>query len=455
MSASTPAALPRIDSVSHPPPFNLKSWIASHKSQLQPPVNNAMVYGRDCQFKLMVIGGPNIRTDFHINRGEEWFHQLQGDMVLKVVDAGLIKDVVVREGDSFLLPGNVPHSPQRLRDTLGLVMERERAEDELDGLRWYCRSCNAVVHEEFFKCVDLGTQIKEKITAYYASEQQRTCAQCGTVDQVPSLDRDKIRTVEDIIRSTSRGNPLPKDDSGTQDGQQQQQAEQQLSIDRTSAQSVIVASHTTVSAPPHTRINPETHPLPFSLPAFISAHASSLRPPVANKLLYGGSGCEYQIQIVGGPNSRTDFHIEDGEEWFYQLQGDMLLRIVDGGVVKDLSIAEGESFLLPAHVPHSQQRLAGTVGLVIERRRERGWQQDGLRWYCRRPGCDGVVYEDRFTCTDLGSQLKTIIESYYGDERKRTCSKCGQLDPPPSRPAAAAAAVPPLQPEEKEEKKNE
>ena len=357
---STPAA---IDTSTHPFPFHLLTWIDSHKASLQPPVNNAMIYGRGAQFKLMVIGGPNLRTDYHINQGEEWsdrsdwttlhryddslplpthpahsfssappphvccgcvrFHQLKGDMVLKVVDGGRMKDVVIREGDVFLLPPNVPHSPQRLAGTLGLVMERERDEPELDGLRWYCAHCQAVVYEEYFRCIDLGKQIKEKIGDYFASTERRTCKACGTVDQVPAIDRDKVKTVEDIIAATrSGGSTLPdKEQPG-------EAASHPVTIDRASFHSVIVPSSTTTSVPPLTPIDPSTHPVPFSLRQYIAQNAASLRPPVCNKLLYGGLSCEYQIQIVGGPNNRTDYHLEDGEEWSAHTAAHTLLPIL-------------------------------------------------------------------------------------------------------------------------------
>ena len=444
---STPLPAGSIDVSTHPLPFPLHSWIDSHKSLLQPPVNNAMIYGQGAQFKLMVIGGPNLRTDFHINQGEEWFHQLKGDMVLKVVDGGTIKDVVIREGDVFLLPPNVPHSPQRLADTLGLVMEREREEAELDGLRWYCQ-CMEVVYEEFFHCEDLGKQLKEKITAYYGDVEKRTCKRCGAVDQPPNFNKQAAKTVEDIIAFTRRQPNLPQNDSPTP-------STPSLSIDHSSFHSAIVPSTTRTSVPPHTSIDLSTHPVPFSLTQYIAQHESSLRPPVSNKLLYGGLDCEYQIQIVGGPNNRTDYHIEDGEEWFYQLKGDMLLKVVDGGQPKDIHIRQGESFLLPPHVPHSPQRFADTVGLVIERRRKEGWD-DGLRWYCRNVGCGSVVFEDRFKCVDLGSQVKVAIEEYYGNETKRTCAKCGTVDEPPAKAVSApasASASPTQESKEHEESK--
>jgi len=43
---------------------------------------------------------------------------------------------------------------------------------------------------------------------------------------------------------------------------------------------------------------------------------------------------------VGGPNSRKDYHMELGEEIFYQVKGDMCLPIIEKGVPKLVSIKE-------------------------------------------------------------------------------------------------------------------
>jgi len=152
-----------------------------------------MIHGRCAQFKVMIVGGPNERTDYHIDDGEEWFLMLRGDMTLKVVDGAGTKfrDIVIREGESFLLPANVPHSPQRQADTIGLVIERERFSYELDGLRWYCANpaCRVPLHTFSFKCADLGTQLKLLIEHWYDASpeavQRRTCKRCGTVETKP------------------------------------------------------------------------------------------------------------------------------------------------------------------------------------------------------------------------------------------------------------------------------
>ncbi len=186
--------VPAVDPSTHPAPMHFRQWISDNKNAFQPPVGNKLINGRGCQFKVMVVGGPNTRTDYHINRGEEWFYMVKGDMILKVVDGGRFRDIVIREGEAFCLPAQIPHSPQRYADSYGLVLEHDRHDGELDGLRWYCRTCSTApqtittVYETFFVCEDLGSQLKERINAYYGDEKQRTCQKCKTVDQkVPIL----------------------------------------------------------------------------------------------------------------------------------------------------------------------------------------------------------------------------------------------------------------------------
>ncbi|MGE0433656.1 MAG: 3-hydroxyanthranilate 3,4-dioxygenase [Planctomycetota bacterium] len=168
------------------PPFNLMKWIDDNRDLLKPPVGNKLVY-QDTEFIVMVVGGPNARKDFHINYGEEFFYQLKGDIVLRVHENGAARDIPIREGEIFLLPPLVPHSPQRPADTVGLVIERQRRKEknENDGVRWYCDNCGEIVHEVQFFCTNLGTQLKPVIEAYYGSEASRTCKKCGHVNQVP------------------------------------------------------------------------------------------------------------------------------------------------------------------------------------------------------------------------------------------------------------------------------
>lgn len=129
----------------------------------------------------MVVGGPNERTDYHVNQTPEYFYMFKGDMLLRVVDEGHFKDVPIREGESFLLPGNVPHNPVRFADTVGLVVEQDRPAGVNDKIRWYCSNCREVCHELEFYCYDLGTQVKDAIVDFEGDLQKRTCS-CGTIN---------------------------------------------------------------------------------------------------------------------------------------------------------------------------------------------------------------------------------------------------------------------------------
>lgn len=160
-------------------PFNLHAWIAENRHLLKPPVGNSCLWNQG--FLVMVVGGPNQRTDYHINPGEELFYQLEGDIVLKIIDDGRPRDIPIRQGELFLLPAKVPHSPQRPANTVGLVIEHPRCSAAEHHLRWYCRDCNAVVYDEAFVPADIGKQIKAALERFQGDPERRTCKQCGTV----------------------------------------------------------------------------------------------------------------------------------------------------------------------------------------------------------------------------------------------------------------------------------
>ena len=168
--------------------FNLKQWIDENRHKLKPPVGNEQIWKEvHPEFMVMVVGGPNARKDFHVEDGEELFYQLEGDIVVRVVEDGVIRDIEIKEGDIFLLPPRVPHSPQRKANTVGLVVERRRREGEQDGLQWYCEQCNAKLHEAFFPLTEIATQLKPVMEAFWANEELRTCKHCGTVMQPPVM----------------------------------------------------------------------------------------------------------------------------------------------------------------------------------------------------------------------------------------------------------------------------
>jgi 3-hydroxyanthranilate 3,4-dioxygenase len=167
------------------PPINLKRWIDEHRDLLKPPIGNKMIW-QDSEFMVMVVGGPNQRKDFHVEDGEEFFFQVEGDITLRIIENEQIREIPIREGEMFLLPPGIPHSPQRPANTVGLVIERRRDEGEEDHLRWFCEECGAVLYDANFQLVDLGKQLKPIIEKFYTDESLRTCKRCGHVMAVPT-----------------------------------------------------------------------------------------------------------------------------------------------------------------------------------------------------------------------------------------------------------------------------
>jgi len=166
---------------------------------------------------------------------------------------------------------------------------------------------------------------------------------------------------------------------------------------------------------------------PFNLKKWIEENRSLLKPPVGNRQVYIGND-DFIIMVVGGPNSRKDFHYNEGEEFFFQLEGDINLRIIEDGKQVDIPIKEGDLFLLPPKVPHLPQRKANTIGLVIERYRREG-EKDACQWYCEK--CNHKLYEEYFALTDIVKQLPVVMDKFYSSIDKRTCDQCGTVMEPP------------------------
>ncbi|XP_054605901.2 3-hydroxyanthranilate 3,4-dioxygenase isoform X2 [Nothobranchius furzeri] len=161
---------------------SVKNWITENQDDFLPPVCNKLMHFS--QLLIMFVGGPNTRKDYHIEEGEELFFQLKGDMCLKVVENGEHKDVHIKEGEMFLLPARVPHSPQRQANTVGLVVERRRLLTETDCLRYYVDNTTNILFERWFYCENLGTQLVPIIKEFMASEE------CRTGKPNPKLFRD-------------------------------------------------------------------------------------------------------------------------------------------------------------------------------------------------------------------------------------------------------------------------
>ncbi|MBT6711043.1 MAG: 3-hydroxyanthranilate 3,4-dioxygenase [Candidatus Marinimicrobia bacterium] len=166
------------------PPINFKNWIEENRHLLKPPVGNKVVY-EDGDFMIMVVGGPNSRKDYHVDPVEEFFYQLEGDMVLKIIEKSKRVDVPIREGEIFLLPKNVPHSPQRFENTIGLVVEYKRDEGDLDGFQWYCDECDVMLHEVTLDLENIVTQLPPLFDAYWKNMDARTCESCGSLQEKP------------------------------------------------------------------------------------------------------------------------------------------------------------------------------------------------------------------------------------------------------------------------------
>lgn len=159
-------------------PINLYAWIEENRLSLKPPVGNKVVLEND-EFLVMAVGGPNARNDYHFNEGEEFFFQLKGDIILRIQENGKAKDVVIKEGEVFLLPSKVPHSPVRPADTIGLVIERKRTSMENDGLIWFCPKCNHKLFEEFFKLNSIEEDFIPVFRKFNRDQALRTCTSCG------------------------------------------------------------------------------------------------------------------------------------------------------------------------------------------------------------------------------------------------------------------------------------
>jgi 3-hydroxyanthranilate 3,4-dioxygenase len=167
-----------------PAPLNLQGWIDEHRHLLKPQVGNTCIYDGD--FIVMVVGGTNARTYYHWDEGPEWFYQLEGEMVLRIQEDGRPRDIPIRAGEIFLLPPRTPHSPQRMPDSIGLVIERRRLAHEDDGLMWFCERCNHKLFEDYFHLHDIEVDFPPVFDRFYASLAHRTCGQCGHVNPAPA-----------------------------------------------------------------------------------------------------------------------------------------------------------------------------------------------------------------------------------------------------------------------------
>jgi 3-hydroxyanthranilate 3,4-dioxygenase len=166
-------------------PFNLQRWIDQNRHLLKPPVGNKLLF-QDSGIIVMAVGGPNSRKDFHHDPGEEFFFQLEGTLVLRVAQDEKLVDIPIRAGEVFLLPPQVPHSPQRPAGSVGIVVERRRSPAELDGFSWYCDHCGHRLYLEHVPVSNIETELPAIFARFYSSLEHRTCGNCGTVMAAPA-----------------------------------------------------------------------------------------------------------------------------------------------------------------------------------------------------------------------------------------------------------------------------
>ncbi len=162
-------------------PFNLNKWIEENRDSLKPPVGNKNLYKDAGDYIVMIVAGPNARKDYHYNETEELFYQLEGNIEVHIQEDGKKRTMKLGPGDMYLHPAKVPHSPARQENSIGLVIERKRLDvGAVDGLLWFCDNCNHKLHETFFILEDIEKDFLPRFKEFYASEDLRTCDNCGT-----------------------------------------------------------------------------------------------------------------------------------------------------------------------------------------------------------------------------------------------------------------------------------
>lgn len=162
-------------------PFNLDKWIEENRELLKPPVGNKNLYPEGTDYIVMIVAGPNARKDYHYNETEELFYQLEGNITVRIQEDGQAVDIPLGPGDMYLHPPKVPHSPMRSAGSLGLVIERVRKPEHTDGLMWFCDNCNHKLHDTYFPLKNIEKDFLPRFREFYASEELRTCSNCGHV----------------------------------------------------------------------------------------------------------------------------------------------------------------------------------------------------------------------------------------------------------------------------------
>ena len=172
-------------------PFNLQKWIDENRHLLKPPVGNKNLYIESGDFIVMIVAGPNARKDYHYNETEELFYQIEGDIIVKTQQNGKMVEIPIKEGEMFLLPAKVPHSPIRSERSIGLVIERKRKKEDKDGLMWFSDTANALLYEEYFNLTDVEKDFLPVFKRFYSNEKLRTCPKTGEIMEVDNRYTDE------------------------------------------------------------------------------------------------------------------------------------------------------------------------------------------------------------------------------------------------------------------------
>ena len=162
----------------------------------------------------------------------------------------------------------------------------------------------------------------------------------------------------------------------------------------------------------------------FNFNKWLEEHRHELVPPVGNKNLYHESD-DYIVMVVAGPNARKDYHYNETEEWFFQLEGHITVRIQEDGKPREVHLGPGDMFLCPAKTPHSPVREAGSVGLVLERKRAGRGFTDGLMWFCE--SCNHSLHAAYFELNNIEQDFLPHFREFYCSETLRTCGECGHV----------------------------
>eukprot|EP00455_Lapot_gusevi_P041463 TRINITY_DN4807_c0_g1_i3.p1 TRINITY_DN4807_c0_g1~~TRINITY_DN4807_c0_g1_i3.p1 ORF type:complete len:292 (+),score=63.08 TRINITY_DN4807_c0_g1_i3:137-1012(+) len=285
------------------------------------------MYGDGSQLKVMFVGGPNQRTDYHVEDGEELFYMIRGQMHLPIVSNGVFTTVTIKEGELFLLPGHIPHSPQRHDNTIGWVIERERFEGEQDKLRWYCQQCRGLMYQATFACTDLGTQLKPAIEGFHAwrSEKNHTCPRCSNrALELAHATNGLFAQYDNMAAELIDGN-LPAVDSGV-------------------------------------------YPAPFSLQERLD-NASRERTEGADKpsqvYLYPPT-TQFKVYAYVGVDS-IPTQTKPYQVWIWQVRGSLALKLEEESGDREVVLPAGHCYVLPANTPYSIQLHEDCQALVVER----------------------------------------------------------------------------------------